>query len=322
MSPRLLFPVLTVLAVSYTTAAMVGQDPSAEAARAFLDSLDEKQRAQACFEFDDAERLAWNFLPNVYRGVEIGDLDEAQAQRLDTLLNAHLSDIGREKLAGVRKLEEVLFARESRPGHPANHRDPDRYWVAVFGAPGEGEWGWRLQGHHLSFNFTVDEDGVAYAPFFLGANPRVADDLRLLGEEEALVRDLLGSLDPQRRKSAIGEAPIPRDVLLVPSRNAAPDPAGLRAADMDEEQVALLSSLRERLGSHLAEGVRSGGGATDLRFLWLGSTEPGEPHYWRVQSEEQVIEWCTPQGDAGHVHLVWRDLSRDLGGALREERPR
>lgn len=318
MSPRPLFSVLAVLALAYSTAAFAPEDSSTEAARAFLGSLDETQREQATFEYEDAERLAWNFLPNVYRGVLIGDLTGLQAAHLDVLLAEHLSALGRGKLAGVRDLEDVLFELESRPDAPASHRDRNRYWVAVFGTPGEGAWGWRIQGHHLSYNFCVDADGAASTPFFLGANPRVADDLQLLEQEEALARALLEALEGERRTTALQEGAPPRDVLMVPGKDSAPPVAGLARSAMTEQQQGHLDALRSRMAEHLDPGRRFDG-SDDPRFLWIGSTTPGEPHYWRLQGEREVIEWCTPQGQAGHVHLVWRDLERDLGGALSPE---
>ena len=89
-------------------------------------------------------------------------------------------------MSGIRSLDRVLFEMESRPGGPATHRDPDRYAVAVFGEPGDGPWGWRLQGHHLSLNLTAGErGGVAHAPLFLGANPRRVEDGEQAGLEQS-----------------------------------------------------------------------------------------------------------------------------------------
>ena len=35
-------------------------------------------------------------------------------------------------------------------------RDPERYFFSVFGTPSpRGAWGWRVEGHHVSLNFTV-----------------------------------------------------------------------------------------------------------------------------------------------------------------------
>jgi len=315
MSPRPLCSVLSVLALAYTTAAFAPEDSSAEAARAFLGSLDETQHEQATFRYDDAERLAWNFLPNVYQGVRIGDLTGLQAAHLDVLLAEHLSALGRGKLAGVRDLEDVLFELESRPDAPATNRDRNRYWVAVFGTPGEGAWGWRIQGHHLSYNFCVDVDGAASTPFFLGANPRVTEQLQLLEREEALARALLDSLDGEHRAAAVQDGAPPRDVLMGPGKDTPPPVAGLARSAMTQAQRAHLDALRTRVVEHLPPERRLDGSDAP-HFLWIGPTAPGAPHYWRLQGARQVVEWCTPQGQAGHVHLVWRDLERDLGGAL------
>ena len=48
-------------------------------------------------------------------------------------------------------------------------RNPDWYFVSVFGKPSKtGKWGW-LQGHHLSVNFTVgDGEVISRCAAFLG----------------------------------------------------------------------------------------------------------------------------------------------------------
>ena len=55
-------------------------------------------------------------------------------------------------------------------------RDPEQYWVAVFGEPGGREpWGWGITGHHVSIHFTVvDGDLVGPWPLFIGAQPSLS----------------------------------------------------------------------------------------------------------------------------------------------------
>ena len=48
-------------------------------------------------------------------------------------------------------------------------------------------------------------------------------------------------------------------------------------------------------------------------FLWLGGTEEGQGHYWRVQSKRLAIELDNTQNDANHVHTLWRDFANDFG---------
>jgi hypothetical protein len=52
----------------------------------------------------------------------------------------------------------------------------------------------------------------------------------------------------------------------------------------------------------------------ELHFLWAGGTRPGEPHYYRLQGGNLLIEYDNTQRDVNHVHTVWRDLSMDFGG--------
>jgi len=95
-------------------------------------------------------------------------------------------------------------------------------------------------------------------------------------------------------------------------------PKGLPAAELDEEQRALLHAL---LGTYLArvpDGVsplwRYHGDALDaVHIAWAGSLEPGQPHYYRLQGPDLLIEWDNTQRGANHAHSVWRDPSRDFG---------
>ena len=50
-------------------------------------------------------------------------------------------------------LEEVLKILEHDSGE---RRDPEKYYFSIFGEPKDtGTWGFRVEGHHLSLNFTV-----------------------------------------------------------------------------------------------------------------------------------------------------------------------
>ena len=56
---------------------------------------------------------------------------------------------------------------------PAMNRDPELYYFTVFGTPGDkAAWGWRVEGHHLSQNFTIANGTLtSWTPDFYGANP-------------------------------------------------------------------------------------------------------------------------------------------------------
>ena len=77
-------------------------------------------------------------------------------------------------------------------------RDTERYFFSVFGTPSAKDtWGWRVEGHHVSLQFTVVNGTlVAASPSFFGSNPAEVREgpkkgLRILGAEEDAARALL-----------------------------------------------------------------------------------------------------------------------------------
>jgi hypothetical protein len=294
------------------------------AASAFLASLDDAKRARATFPLDDARRVDWHYIPRERPGLPIGDLDAAQKKQMRSLLEAVLSDEGLKKVDGVFLLEGVLRELESSP-----MRDPGHYMVSLFGEPrSDKPWAWRLEGHHLSLNLLVNGDRVAVTPFFLGANPEKVESgphagLRVLAPEEDLARALVKSLDAAQRTTGLSAKEAPADVILGPGRAASfLEPPGIDGVNLREDQRALLRKLAELYPGDLDASVASNAidrvrEATDkdLHFLWIGGTEPGEPHYWRVQGKDFAIELDNVQGAATHVHTLWRDLD-DFGEDL------
>lgn len=97
-------------------------------------------------------------------------------------------------------------------------------------------------------------------------------------------------------------------------------PKGLAATGLSSEQRDLLRQLlltyvgriRDDLAD--AEMARVDAGFDQLHFLWAGSTEPGVPHYYRVQGDDLFVEYDNATRDGNHVHTVWRDLRTDFGG--------
>ena len=75
-------------------------------------------------------------------------------------------------------LEEVLYLLEEGDREERRaKRDPQKYYISIFGEPSDsGKWGWRVEGHHISLNYTI-KDGkvVSSTPEFFGANPAFID---------------------------------------------------------------------------------------------------------------------------------------------------
>lgn len=310
--------------------APVSGAPLMRATNAFRDSLDAPLRAKASLPFNGEERLNWHYFPKERRGVALKELNPAQRQSALDLLKAALSEKGYAKAETVRGLEAVL--RDLENGNPT--RDPELYYVTVFGEPKEtGIWGLRYEGHHLSFNWTVIEGKViASTPQFLGSNPADVKEgpmrgTRALGAEEDLGRGLVKSLNADQRRKAILSATAPPDILTGHDREAAiQEDLGIAYGELTPEQQGLLLTLiqevvgaqadeiaRERLDKIRADGIGS------VKFAWMGGLEKGEGHYYRVQGPTFLIEYDNTQNQANHIHTVWRDFKGDFGLDLLKE---
>src|SRR5439155_19147866 len=157
------------------------------------------QKAKAFFEFKDDEGFDWHFIPKPRKGLPFQEMTSPQRLLAHALLNTGLSQRGYLKAATIMSLEQILYDLEDK----APHRDTDLYFVTVFGQPGtKAPWGWRVEGHHLSLNFSLNgEQVLSVTPSFFGANPAQIQTgprkgLRVLGGEEDLARNLASSLSP------------------------------------------------------------------------------------------------------------------------------
>src|SRR5256884_3590590 len=219
-----------------------------QAAQHFLASLTPEQHAKAAFTFQDDERLNWHFIPRERKGLPLLDMTPPQRDLAHALLAAGLSQRGYIKAVTIMSLEDVLRILEKAD---PNYRNPEKYYFSVFGEPSDtGTWGFRVEGHHVSQNFTIVNGKVADTPSFFGANPAEVREgprkgLRVLTAEEDLARDLLESLTPDQKKVAIVAPEAYKDILTVASRKAALEgqPSGLSAAKMTKKQFDLLLTL-------------------------------------------------------------------------------
>ena len=50
-----------------------------------------------------------------------------------------------------------------------------------------------------------------------------------------------------------------------------------------------------------------------VHVAWAGPTQPGAPHYYRLQGPHLLVEWDNTQRGANHAHSVWRDPDTDFG---------
>lgn len=307
------------------------------AAQNYLASLSEAEKAKGTMSFEDPQRVDWTNVPKAHRkGIQLREMSLPQRELCHKLLQASLSEVGYSKACQIMNLEHNLREGEKhlKNGHL---RDPERYFLTVFGTPAmTGTWGYSFEGHHLSLNFVI-QDGVVLgdSPSFWGANPAIVSlfvekgpqvGIRTLTEEEQLAFDLINALNAEQQAQAIISAAAPADYRNVGKANPPSAPTeGISAAELTDAQKAILWSLLEGYAGHLANPVAQerlkeiqAAGIDNIRFSWLGATKPGVGHSYRVEGPTFVLELVNYQdgiegNKANHIHSVWRSLGRDFG---------
>lgn len=300
----------------------------ANATSRVLTSLDKEQIAQATFPFDSPERLNWHFIPRERKGLPIKSMNPAQRALTFGLLNTGLAASGYLKATTIMSLEQILLELEKGSG-PL--RDPERYFLTVFGKPSaKGKWGWRIEGHHLSLNFTL-EDGkiVSATPAFFGSNPAEVrqgprEGLRTLADVEDRALRLVQALTPEQQKTAVVDKEAPKEIRAAGTAQPPTEEAvGLSANDLTEDQRELLKALVESYASDMPPDVARAwiseireAGAGSIRFAWFGPADRTQPHAYRVQGPTFLIEFNNTQNNANHVHSIWRSMLGDFGVPL------
>jgi hypothetical protein len=317
------------IAVVAQTGAKPG--PSEQAANSFLLALTPELRTAATFPANSPERTNWHFIPKDRLGVSLLKLDPAQSDLLGPLLATALSEEGLVLARGVMKHENTLrrVEVESNTWTQARPRDPGLYHTSIFGTPSTAtRWAWRFEGHHLSVNVTqAPGQPTIVAPLFIGANPaRVPTGanmgFRLLPDEEDFARALMRMFTAEHRQKALIADTAFDDIL---TRND-PKVQGIEAAGIEASAMSFAEQrqLRKLLSVYVARFNADYGrdvlnriekaGFGKIRFAWAGPADVGAPHYYRIHGPTLLVEYDNTQNGANHIHTVWRDLQRDLGG--------
>ena len=101
------------------------------------------------------------------------------------------------------------------------------------------------------------------------------------------------------------------------------NPKGLAASALSSGQRDILMQLiREYIGrmpdevAELELAQLQAEGIDGVYFVWAGSLERHQGHYYRVQGSRFLLEYDNTQNDANHIHSVWRDAANDFGTDL------
>jgi hypothetical protein len=330
IKPSLAMAAMGVVGLAIWAGAYVDQTGSrmATAAGRFLAALDDGQAKQATFPFDSEERLNWHFIPRERKGLSIKEMAPAQRSLAFGLIQTGLGASGYLKATTIMSLEQVLRDLEQGKG-PV--RDPERYFVTIFGKPSDsGRWGWRVEGHHLSLNFVL-EDGkiVAATPAFFGANPAEVrqgprQGLRTLADIEDRALRLLQALDDSQRSKAILSSEAPKDIRAANTPQPPTAAAeGIAFTELNDEQREMLRALVEAYAADMPEEVGRAwigeikkAGPESVRFAWYGAADRSAGHAYKVQGPTFLIEFNNTQNGANHIHSVWRNMLGDFGNAM------
>ncbi|TWU07717.1 DUF3500 domain-containing protein [Stieleria varia] len=315
-----------------------GDDPGervAVYANSFLESLTEDQKKIAVMPYDSEQRVDWHFIPKKTRkGLVLREMNVAQRTAALRLVRSTLSEAGYDKASKIMLLEGVL--RELEGKGRTWERDPEKYFVTIFGTPGDAEpWGLSFEGHHMSLNFSFRDGKIADStPQFFAANPAtIMNDVsgplgkgtRVLKDEEQLAFDLINGLGKNEQKAAIIADEAPKELRFAgEAQVSVGEPEGVPYVEMDETNQRLLTQLidtyinavPEKLADERRQRIEEDGKA-GIHFAWAGALKPGIGHYYRVRGKRFLIEFVNTQADAAgnpanHIHSVWRDVSGDF----------
>jgi len=301
------------------------------AAKEFLGSLPAEQQKQATYPLTDAERENWNFVPVARQGLPFKQMTTSQQALGLALLRTGLSEQGLHRAQAVMALELVLKELEK---DTVGRRDPTQYFVTIFGEPTGGKsWGWRFEGHHLSFNFTVvDGKHVFFAPSFIGSNPAEVQKgprkgERVLAAEEDLGLAFINSLNAAQRKTAVISSTPIKEILTTNKKRVEPlSPTGIAATDLTpaqrEKLMGLVTLYVGRWRPDLADETLAkinAAGADKITFAWAGGFDRTKQTYYRIQGPTFLVEFDNFQGNGNHVHTTFRDFKGDFGHDLLRE---
>ncbi len=319
-----------------------------QATEAFLDTLDDSQRAQAVTGLDDeAARTSWSNLPVNFAprtGAAVAGMTTDQRKALHALMAAALSSQGYLKSTTIIWHEDVLHELVSQSMAELEDSDPRRaqavtmlaaydselFYVKIYGDLAGADWGWTVTGHHYAANFTVSEGRIAFVPLFLGANPQIVPDgryagWRILQHEADRAFALMASLDTDQIAKAVIAPTVDDEAFVGKGQQARlADAKGIEASQLDDRQRIYLTGLiDEYLGNASDEAAarqRSAivaDGMDSLHFAWWGPVgEPGARYMFRVQGPSILIDYVREQSGGGgynHVHSIVRDPTNDYG---------
>ncbi len=315
-----------------------------KAAISFVNTLDNLHKHLAVLSFSDTSRRKWNNLPVGLRarvGLSVGNMTDEQRMLFHRLLSTSLSSQGYLKASSIMQLDNLLnfyydTIYKRKEINDTTYKfvkdllwSPKNYYLAFFGNPNDSIWGYKVEGHHLSVNFTFIKDKLSVTPWFVGTDPAEYTiteyaGLRLLGQEEDLGLKLIQQLSPAQQKKATMSTEVPGDIITAAeSGKRLVDYWGLKGAEMTKEQQAVMQNIireyvfnmeYEKAVIEYDKIVKAG--INTIYFGWIGKYQEKEPHYYILNGPTFLIEFDNnggPRKAANHIHTIWREKGNEYG---------
>lgn len=339
---------ILLIAFNFYSLALFSQDKVSEmgkSVQAFIDSLTVLQKKRAILDFSDTARVKWNNLPVGLRaraGINIGSLSDQQRKQLHRILSASLSSQGYLKATSIMHLDnllnmyyDTLYARKAIDDTLYNRLkvlqwSHQNFYIALFGNPqSDNVWGYKLEGHHLSLNFTFRNQNLAVTPMFVGTDPAefpISEyaGWRVLGLEEDLGIKLLGSLTPEQKQKATMSTEVPGDIITAAeSGKRLVDYWGIKGAELNKQQQEIFKKIIREFVFNLEYDKAVAefdkilkAGIKNIYFGWIGGYNEAEPHYYILNGPTFLIEFDNnggPRRSANHIHAIWREKGNEYG---------
>jgi Protein of unknown function (DUF3500) len=307
-------------------------------------SFSSMQNISGRLNFNDTARLQWNNLPVGLRaraGTSIGNMTVGQRKLLHRILSVSLSSQGYLKATSIMHLDDLLNRYYDTLFYKKEINDTTysfiqsllwshkNYYFAFFGQPTDTVWGYKLEGHHLSINFTFVNDKLCVTPFFIGTDPAeyesdVYAGWRVLGQEEDLGLRLIQLFTPAQQSKATMNTKVPQDIITAAeSGKRLVDNWGILGAAMNEKQKAVMQYIIREFVFNLEYDkavveydkiIKAG--IDKIYFGWIGAYDENKPHYYVLNGPTFIIEFDNnggPRNGANHIHAIWREKGNEYG---------
>jgi len=299
---------------------------------ALMNSLTPAQKEIVSFALEDPAKTRWHYLPHdsfAREGLPLSEMTAGQIEKTYALLEAYLSESGYDQMQQIIDLENYLAIVENNP----YKRDASKYYIAFYGTPHKDSlWAWSFEGHHLSLNFTVSPEAIAFAPAFWGSNPGIVpigpeQGKIVLKTDHNLGLQLVNSLSPAQLEQTLVSSKTYGEILTQNQDAVALIPNnGIAFRQLQAPQKKLLKLIihhhldrMEKPVSQKARELLENENWNEITFSWAGKTEKLKAHYYRIQGQSFLIEYDNSQNNGNHIHAVWREFNGDFGKDLIQE---